>query len=413
MKAVTVIGIGDDGCVGLSSKAMGAVVKAQVLAGGLRHLDFFPQFEGERIIFKDEIGKAIDRIAELAHENSVCVLASGDPLFYGIGSLISKKVGATHVDFIPAPSSIQSAFAKVGLKWDDAHVITLHGKAIDGLVVRLQNHSKVACLTDSVNQPQLIAQHMREFGEVDWTAHVCENLGGSNERVRTFTLLELCEMNGFSPLNVVILVRNNSQWQRPALVPYVHEDEYAKLMPKNGLITKREVRVLSLAALQIRPRSVVWDIGAGSGSVSIEAARLAYEGRVYAIEVDPEGVEICRQNAKAHRTDNVRVIAGRAPEALHDLEDPDAVFVGGSKGSMGEILELALRRLRPGGRVVANAITLDNVSEAYTSLRALGIMPEVTMLNISRGEKLAHYVRYDAMNPIHIFAATKPEEQAP
>src|SRR5688500_12695347 len=121
-------------------------------------------------------------------------------------------------------------------------------------------------------------------------------------------------------------------------------------MPKKGLITKREVRLLSLAALQLRPDSVVWDIGAGSGSVAIEAALLAPRGRVYAIEVDPEGVESCRDNLRTHAVDNVRVVAGRAPEALADLEAPDAVFVGGSQGSLDAIIEMALQRLRPGGR---------------------------------------------------------------
>jgi precorrin-6Y C5,15-methyltransferase (decarboxylating) len=180
-------------------------------------------------------------------------------------------------------------------------------------------------------------------------------------------------------------------------------------MPKKGLITKREVRLLSLAQLAIRPTSVVWDIGAGSGSVAIEAALLAYEGRVYAIELDPEGVDICRDNLRTHAVDNVRVVAGRAPEALDGLEAPDAVFVGGSKGSLGEILDVAFGRLQPGGRLVVNAITLENVAEAYQSLRGLGVVPEVTLLNVARGEPLAQYLRYEALNPIHIFAVSKPD----
>jgi precorrin-6Y C5,15-methyltransferase (decarboxylating) len=143
--------------------------------------------------------------------------------------------------------------------------------------------------------------------------------------------------------------------------------------------------------------------------VSIEAALLAYEGRVYAIEVDPEGVEICRENVRAHAVDNVRVIAGRAPEALTDLEAPDAVFVGGSKGSMEEIIDVALERLRPGGRLVANAITLENAAEAYQALRRRDLVPEVTLLQISRAEPLARYMRYEALNPIQIFAVQKPD----
>ena len=188
---------------------------------------------------------------------------------------------------------------------------------------------------------------------------------------------------------------------------FLHEDAFAKRMPKKGLITKREVRLLSLAQLEIRPDSVVWDIGAGSGSVGIEAAMLAPRGRVFAIEVDPEGVSLCRENALAHGVDNLRVIAGRAPEALEGLDAPDAVFVGGSKGSMRDIIDVAFKRLREGGRLVVNAITLDNVAEAYQAFRSRGIVPDVTLLNVSRGEPLARYLRYEALNPIHIFAASK------
>jgi precorrin-6Y C5,15-methyltransferase (decarboxylating) len=141
--------------------------------------------------------------------------------------------------------------------------------------------------------------------------------------------------------------------------------------------------------------------------VAIEAALQAYEGSVFAVEVDPEGVEICRDNVRAHAVDNVSVIAGRAPQALAELPDPDAVFVGGSKGSMAEIVEVALARLKPGGRLVINAITLENVGETYKCLRERGLVPEVVLLNVSRAEPLARYMRYEAQNPIHIFAVHK------
>ena len=135
---------------------------------------------------------------------------------------------------------------------------------------------------------------------------------------------------------------------------------------------------------------------------------LAPQGRVWAIEVDPEGVALCRENALAHGVDNVRVIEGRAPEALEGLEAPDAVFVGGSKGSMKDIIDVAFARLREGGRLVANAITLENVSEAYAAFKEHGVQPDVVLLNVSRGEPLARYLRYEAQNPIHIFAASRP-----
>ncbi|TGJ98433.1 precorrin-6y C5,15-methyltransferase (decarboxylating) subunit CbiE [Leptospira langatensis] len=407
MKAVTVVGIGDDGCVGLSSKAMGAVARARVLAGGERHLDFFPQFDGERIVIKGDLLKSADRIAELSAEHTVCVLASGDPLFFGIGTLIIRKVGKEHVEFIPAPSSIQNAFSRIGVKWDDAEILSFHGRPIKGLITKLQTLSKLACLTDDSNSPSKIAKYLLSYGESDWRVFVCENLCGKEERIREFTVEELSETEGISDLNVLILLRKNPDWRPTPLLPFQGEDEYAKRLPKKGLITKKEVRILSLSALELRPDSVVWDIGAGSGAVSIEAAKIAREGRVHAIEIDPEGIEICEQNILSHKADNVSIIHGRAPEALEGLEEPDAVFIGGSKGSLNEIIHFSLARLKTGGCLVVNAITLDNVSEAYQIFRELGYLPEVTLVQISRGQKLADYLRYEALNPIHIFKIRK------
>jgi precorrin-6Y C5,15-methyltransferase (decarboxylating) len=186
------------------------------------------------------------------------------------------------------------------------------------------------------------------------------------------------------------------------------EETFAKRMPKNGLITKREVRLLSLAALGIAPDAIGWDLGAGSGSVAIEAALLAPRGHVYAIEIDPEGVAICRENVRTHGVDNVRVVEGRAPDALLGLDAPDAVFIGGSKGSMDAIVACSFEALRPGGRLVVNAVTLENVAEAYASFRGRGLDPEVTLVQIARGVPLARYQRYEALNPIHILAVEKP-----
>jgi precorrin-6Y C5,15-methyltransferase (decarboxylating) len=408
--AVTLVGIGGDGCASLSARAINAVARAQVLAGGDRHLEFFPQFKGERIVLKSGITQVLDRIAMLADEHNVCILASGDPLFFGIGALVIKKLGAEHVQILPQPTSMQWAFAKAGLKWDDASFISVHGRPLDGFLTRLKRVGKAGIFTDEENTPRRLAALMLNHGETAWKAWLCENLAGPDERVREFTLSDLATCTDAGPLNVVILQRTDPAWRVPPPISFIHEDEFAKRMPKKGLITKREVRLLALAAMRIRPDSLVWDIGAGSGSVAIEAAMLAREGRVYAIEVDPEGVAICRENVHQHGVDNVTVIAGRAPEVLSGLETPDAVFVGGSKGGMEDILNVVLDRLPAGGHVVANAITLENASEIYTTLRQHRITPEVTLLQVSRAQPLARYLRYEALNPIQIFAAMKPLE---
>ncbi len=406
-RAVTLVGIGDDGCVGLPARAVNAVAAAQVLVGGQRHLDFFPQFAGERLVLKGKPGEVLARVAQLAEERNVVILASGDPLFFGIGALAIEKIGREHVEILPAPSGMQLAFARAGVKWDDAACISLHGRDRTGLLTRLRTLAKAAIFTDEESSPRWIASHLLAHDDRGWRACVCENLGGPDERVRHLSLDELAACEDIAPLNVLVLVRSDVNWRAPPAISFLHEDAFAKRMPKKGLITKREARLISLAMLRLRPDAIVWDVGAGSGSVSIVAGLLAPRGQAFAGEADPEGVEICRDNVRAHAVDNVRVVAGRAPEALADLPDPDAVFVGGSKGSMAEIVSLALSRLRPGGRLVVNAITLENLSETYQRLRELGKEPEIIMLNVSRAEPLARYMRYEAQNPIHIFAVDK------
>ena len=199
---------------------------------------------------------------------------------------------------------------------------------------------------------------------------------------------------------MLILQRSDGDWRPPPAISFLHEDEFAKRMPKKGLITKREARLLSLALLRSGRRASSGTSAPAPARSSIEAAMLATEGSVFAVEVDPEGVEICRENVRAHAVDNVRVVAGRAPEALADLPDPDAVFVGGSKGSMAEIIEVALTRLQPGGRLVVNAITLENVGETYSCLRERELEPEVILL-----QRLARR----AARALHALRSAKPD----
>jgi precorrin-6Y C5,15-methyltransferase (decarboxylating) len=407
--AVYVVGVADDGCRGLSSRAMDAIARASVLVGGERHLAFFPEFHGERITLRGDLSALLDRVAELAAEHTVCVLASGDPLFFGIGSRVVERIGREHVEVVPHPSSVQWAFARAGMRADDAAVISLHGRSLHGLVTRFRRVLKAALLTDKENTPARIAAHLLRYGERDGRAWVCENLCGPGERVRRFSLEELAQTHDVSPLNVVLLERTGT-FCAPQVIGNLPEEAFAKRIPKKGLITKREVRVLSLAAMRLTPQSVVWDVGTASGSIAIEAGLIAYEGAVYAVEVDAESVDIARENALLHGADNVTVIHGRAPEALDGLAAPDAVFVGGSKGSMEEIMNVALDRLRPGGFLVVNAITLENAHESYAAAKARGLKPEITLVSTARAEPLAHYMRFEAMNPIQVLAVQKPLE---
>ena len=407
--AISVVGIGDDGCLSLSARAHNAICKASVLFGGERVLAFFSDFSGEKIPLKGKLLASIDAIIARSYEENVVVLASGDPMFFGIGSLIVKKAGAEHVTIIPQPSSMQWAFAKAKIPSSDATFISLHGRPLAGLAAKLQRTRKAGLFTDEENCPQRIASQLLEYGLSHFEAILCENLCGPEERVRRFSLPALAKLSlkEVSPLNVLLLVAPSAP--KKPLLDLVSEDEYGKRMPKKGLITKKEVRVLSLAAMALTEESVVWDVGAGSGSLSVEAGRLASRGEIYAVECDSEGVSYIEDNKMAHGMDQIRAVYGLAPKALEDLPRPNAVFVGGSKGSLADIVQLASERLYEGGRLVVNAVTMENVVEAKGAFTRLGWPYDMSLIQVSRGVPLAKkYLKYEALNPIHMFYAQKP-----
>lgn len=408
MNPVTVVGIGDDGRAGLSARAAEAIGRARVLAGGERHLAFFPEFAGARIVIGRGVDAGLTRLREAAESGAVCVLASGDPLFFGIGARVIAAFAAERVEVIPAPSALQWAFARIGLSWDDATFLSLHGRPPHGFLARLRHRAKMACFTDEKNSPRALAAHMVAYGETGFTAWVCERLGGERERVRAFRIEELAACADIDPLNVLILVRDPG-WRRPPVLPYLPDPSFST---RNGLVTKRELRLAALAALSLREDSILWDVGAGSGSVAIEGSMLAPEGRVFAVERDPEMLEHLARNVRAHRADNVLPVAGSAPDALEGLDAPDAVFVGGSGGMLAAILDRALDALRPGGRLVVNALLLDTLEESRRFFASRALLPEVTLVSVARGVPLAGSLRLDPLSPVHVVAVTKPEGAA-
>ncbi|KAA3600522.1 MAG: precorrin-6y C5,15-methyltransferase (decarboxylating) subunit CbiE [Candidatus Scalindua sp. AMX11] len=408
-KTVTIIGMSDDGCLSLTSKAMHAISKGQVLAGGAQHLEFFAEFEGLKIPFQGKLPDVIDRLEELSFENNIVILASGDPMFYGVGGLIVKKFGLDHVDVITHPSSIQIAFSRIGITWHDALIISLQEPSRAGFITKIQASSKVGILTDPEQSPQELAKHMITYNETDWQAWVCENLGGVDERFRCFTIEELSRVDDTAPLNVLILLRKDGDKSLPPTIANLHEDAFAKQIPHKGLITKREIRTLSIVSLGLNRKSVVWDIGTAAGSVAIEAAKIAFDGHVYAVDVASECIKVARENAIRHKVDNIDIVEGLAPVAIMDWPAPDAVFIGGSKGNMREILDVSLEKLTPYGRCVVTAIAVETVQETYQYFKDCGWDTEMIVVNIARSVPLAQYHRYEALSPIHIFTAIKVE----
>lgn len=306
---------------------------------------------------------------------------------------------------IPHYSSVQLAFARLGDSWQDAELISLHGRPIQGLAQRIDGRHKIALLTDENNTPAVIAAYLQEFGMVEYEAFVCERLGGAEEVCRFWTLEEMVTRE-FAALNVVIL-RRKQEVSAPVRRGFAYPDgEFRQRKPEKGLITKREVRALVLSELNLSEDAVVWDIGSGSGAVAAECARIARLGRVYALEKSAENLPNMAANRLKFRAD-FEIIQAKAPQGLAALPDPDAVFIGGSGGELAAIIEHSAARLQPGGRIVVGAITVETLHGSMEALKAAGLACEVTMLQASRGKPILGMTRFDGMNPVYVVSGRR------
>ncbi|TXK83474.1 precorrin-6y C5,15-methyltransferase (decarboxylating) subunit CbiE [Paenibacillus sp. N3.4] len=399
-RSIKLIGIGDNGQASLLPLYVKWIRESEVLVGGERNLAFFPDYRGEKVVIKGSLTGLVSQLQN--EERSIVILASGDPLFYGIGGYVAKKLEG--IEFYPALSSIQLAFARLGESWHDAYITSVHGRSIKGLAQRIDGKDKVVLLTDETNTPSAIAAYLLSFGMNEYRAFVAENLEGADERCGWYDLDELLS-HSFSPLNVVILKR---QSPGPIWSLGIEDDQFAQRKPDKGLITKKEVRVLSISQMGLQPDSVVWDIGTCTGSVAIEAARIAREGAVFAIEKNEDDLKNCLENSAKFRVD-LTAVQGRAPKGLDEFADPDAVFIGGSGGEMAELLELCAARLKPNGTIVLNAATIETLYEADKTFASVGFTTQITLVQVSRSKPILHMKRFDALNPIYIITAKRKQ----
>lgn len=408
---VHVVGVGNEGAESLSARALAVVEKADVLVGGQRLLDVFPHVPAERVKIGAKVDEVLSAVAGRRWTSRIVVLATGDPNYFGITRALLRHVPAEALEIVPNVSALQWAFAKAREPWDDAAFLTVHGRPIAGLAGAVRGQHKVCLFTDEHNTPAAVARALLAAGLGDYRAILCEDLGGPAERVSRLTLEELAGRDAH-PLNTLILLAPETAAVPPlvAWTPGLPEDAFDQRKPKLGLITKREVRVLSLARLALRPDGVVWDIGAGSGSVSIEAARLAPRGRVFSVEKNAEDVEIVRTNIEKFAVPHVTVLHATAPDGLDELPDPDAVFVGGSGGNLRAILGVAAARLRKGGRIVVNAITLDTLHETVMLFRELRLEHEAILVSIARSRPLLGMMSFEALNPVYVVTAWRSQE---
>lgn len=410
---LAVLGIGDDGPSGLGARARALIDRAELLAGGRRHLAFFPEHPAERFTLADNLDSALDRLCAEVGRRRCVVLASGDPCFFGIGPHLVERLGRERVEIIPHASSVALAFARLGLAWQDAAVLSAHGRPLEAILGPAATADKVAILTDDRNTPAAVAAALLAAGVPDRPAVVCEHLGGPAERIVETTLAALPGQT-FARLNVSLLLPRSPEPRGgyPPLPRSPLGRPEAAYRHARGQITKAEVRAVVLAKLRLPPDGVLWDVGAGAGSVAIEAAALMPRGAIYAIERDEEQLACLRENVRRHVTPQVRIVAGAAPDALRALPRPDRVFVGGGGAGVAAILDACLARLPDHGRLVVAAATLESVVEAQARLRAGGWAHELVQIAVSRGREVGGRTRLDPLGPVFVLTGWRGDGSA-
>jgi len=421
-----VIGVLDDGVASLNATALAYLRNADVVIGGARTLALLERELKPGAVRHDLTGqlKAVPEWVRAARADHLAcvVLATGDPLCHGIAPYLAQHLCVQALDILPNLSTLQLACARIGLAWQDARIVSVHAKdagewarggtpahGLYGLAQALRREARLLVLTSPDNAPDRIARLLLAEGlGDDFHMAVAENLLQPEERV----LAELSPRDAagmrFAALNVVLLWRVTPAPKRVAFG--LADAEFVQRQPEKGLITKREVRAVSLARLQLRADSVVWDIGAGSGSVGLEAARLCSQGHVYAIEKNEADFAIAGQNHAAFGVSNYSLVHGKAPEGLDAWPDPDAVFIGGSGGELAGLVAMIVRRLRPDGHLVMNFVTLENLATATATLAGMeeeGVAWDVLQLQAARSKPILHMHRMAAENPVWIVCAQR------
>lgn len=353
------------------------------------------------------ISNMVKDVAEHLELGDVAVLASGDPLFFGIGRILICRFGPERVRIFPALSAMQLACARFRIPWDDLIMMSLHGRDLRGVTGKIFRHCRVMLFTDHHNTPDRIASSLlsvlKEYGDRERSnnirVRVAENLSLANERLRSGSLEKIASLS-FGPLSMMLIEQEAMPENGPVFG--LREDE---IRHSRSLITKDEVRAVILHCLCLPARGVFWDVGGGSGSISLEAGMLAPELEIYTVEKKDEELGNIKSNIVRYNRYMIHAVAGEAPGQLLALPDPDRIFIGGSGGRLAEIIAYCADRLAPGGRMVASAVLKTTTQQAPILMHDNGLTVDIRTVTVTRRPTLAS--DEDRLNPITIITGLK------
>ncbi|BCJ55099.1 precorrin-6Y C(5,15)-methyltransferase [decarboxylating] [Actinoplanes sp. NBRC 14428] len=395
---LTVVGIGADGWPGLAGTATAALTAADVILGSDRQLALLPtEVAAERVPWPTPLLPALPGLLERHRGRRIAVLASGDPMFHGIGATLRRYVD--RFDVIPHPSSVSLAAARLGWPLAEVDVLSLVTAPVEELHPLIHPGRRILVLGRDAGTPALVAELLTARGYAGSTVTVLSRLGGEDETIRGGPAATV-DLAGVDPLHVIAIECGRGGARRP-LTPGLPDDAY----DSDGQLTKREVRAVTLAVLGPQPGELLWDVGAGSGSIAIEWMRSHRACRAIAVESSPERAARVEANAGALGVPRLRVVVGRAPGALAGLPAPDVVFIGGGVTRDG-VVEAAWEALPAGGRLVANAVTLESEAVLAGWYGKLG--GELTRVAVQRASPVGGFTGWRAMMPVTIWATVKP-----
>jgi precorrin-6B C5,15-methyltransferase / cobalt-precorrin-6B C5,C15-methyltransferase len=398
---LSIVGIGEDGIAGLTSVSQDLIRNAELVFGGQRHLALArPLIRGAARPWPSPFGRAIeDVLAERPRQ--VCVLATGDPFHYGVGTLLARRVAPEEMLTVPAPSAFSLAAARLAWPLAESVLIALNGRSLDLIRPHLHPGSHILALTADGEAPAAIARLLTTAGFGASRIAVLEALGGARERMRD-TTAEKFELAGIDPLNTVAIEVVAAKDARVIARASGLPDSWFE---HDGQITKREMRALTISTLAPRRGELLWDVGAGAGSVAIEWMLADPSLRAIAIEAHEDRASRIARNAAALGVPGLEIVHGRAPEALTGLAPPDAIFIGGGAGDAA-VVDHAIAALRAGGRLVVNAVTL--VTEAQLAARHAQLGGDLIRIALSRAEPVGEKTGWRPAMPVTQWTFVKP-----
>ncbi|WP_340117618.1 precorrin-6y C5,15-methyltransferase (decarboxylating) subunit CbiE [Pelagibius sp. 7325] len=396
---LSIVGIGEDGLAGLTPAARALVDDAEVFVGGERHLAMLPQDHRERLAWPSPLATLLDEI-ESRRGTRVCVLASGDPLWYGVGVSLLKRIRRSEITILPGRSSFTLTAARIGWPLAEVDCLTLHGRPLSLLHPHIQPNAKLIVLSEDATTPAAVAALLtaRGFGASRMT--LLEHLDGEKERCLEGIAAEW-SANDVADLNTIAIeCLAGAEAVLLPRTPGLPDDAFRH----DGQMTKREVRAATLAALMPVAGQLLWDVGAGCGSIAVEWMRAAPRARAVAIERKAERRAMIADNAENLGTPQLQIVGGEAPDALYGLEAPDAVFIGGGASKPG-LIEVCWTALKPGGRMVANAVTLEGEAALLAWQKQHG--GALTRFAISRAEPVGPFQGWRPMMPVTQYQSMK------